>query len=145
LFLVKLIDQNHLTTLENDAVAGKHLDGKYFLLFIFLAVFENLLNILVVEVNPFAFLKLNGRPPLWSADLKEVLLFLLIQELINPVVLALDIGRELLLKEDERMHLSEKLLASGILSLLPEVFTLNFKFKFLCFNLSLTLRLINFG
>jgi hypothetical protein len=104
-----------------------------------------LLNILIVDFILVFLVFFNGRPPLWSADLKEVLLFLLIQELVNPVVLALDVGRELLLKEDERMHLSEKLLASGILSLLPEVFTLNFKFKFLCFNLSLTLRLINFG
>lgn len=77
--------------------------------------------------------------------MKEVLLRLLIQELVNPVVLALDVRRELLLQENERVHLPEKLLASGVITLLPEVFALNFELKFLSFNLPLILLLINFA
>lgn len=59
----------------------------------------------------------------------EVFLLLLRKELVNPVVLDLDVSRQLLLEEDERMHLSKKLVAPWVIRLLPEVFALDFEIE----------------
>lgn len=79
---------------------------------------QRILNYLlhVVVVVP-----LRGSEVLRLAGLEIVLLFLSRQELEHPIVLDFNVRWQLFLKENQRMHLPEKLVATWILTLLPEV------------------------
>lgn len=100
---------------------------------ILLAIIRNLLQVAIVVAKWFIFFVLlsqtllsgSGRLPLRFANLQKVFLILFRKELINPVALGLDVSRQLLLEEDERMHLSEKLVTPWVFKLLPEVFALD--------------------
>ena len=60
--------------------------------------------------------------------MEEVFLHIFVQELVDPVVLTFDVRGQLLFKEDQRVHLPEELVASRVLTLLPEVLALDFEF-----------------
>ena len=57
-----------------------------------------------------------------SALLDVVLLLLFSQELEDPVVLNFDVGWQLFLQEDQRVHFPEKQFASWVVAFLPEIF-----------------------
>jgi len=93
-------------------------------------------------------LLVTWKNPLWLTALQILFLFLVFQELEDPVVLDLSVRWQVLFHEDQGMHLPEERVAPWVVKLHPEVLALDLELQFprlLFFDLSQLVRSFRAG